>query len=59
MSRRRMLGLTMLGAAAAAGATVVAATPRVARAATSTYVPAVVVGSGYGASVIVLNHMAR
>ena len=49
-----MLGLTMLGAAAAAGATVVAATPRVARAATSTYVPAVVVGSGYGASVTAL-----
>lgn len=58
-SRRRMLGLAVLGAAALGGQSTITAAPRAAAAtATSgaggTFVPAVVVGTGYGAAVSAL-----
>ncbi|NJP79646.1 GMC family oxidoreductase, partial [Streptomyces sp. AA8] len=59
LSRRRMLGLAALGAAALAGQTTITAAPRAAAAArtgggSGTFVPAVVVGTGYGAAVSAL-----
>ncbi len=59
LSRRRMLGLAALGAAALAGQTTITAAPRAAAATTTgvsdgTFVPAVVVGTGYGAAVSAL-----
>ena len=57
MNRRRLLGLAALSTAAAAGATRIAAAPS-ASAATRTddasFVPAIVVGTGYGAAVSAL-----
>ncbi|MGW0893592.1 GMC oxidoreductase [Saccharopolyspora sp. NPDC002578] len=52
LSRRRMLGLTALQAAAALGLTTVST--RGASAAERPYVPAVVIGSGYGAATTAL-----
>ena len=59
LSRRRMLGLAALGAAALAGQTTITAAPRAAAATGTsgsggTFVPAVVVGTGYGAAVSAL-----
>ncbi|GGQ42309.1 GMC oxidoreductase [Streptomyces mutabilis] len=59
LSRRRMLGLAALGAAALAGQTTITAAPRAAAATRTgvsdgTLVPAVVVGTGYGAAVSAL-----
>ncbi|MCC3767779.1 GMC oxidoreductase [Streptomyces sp. UNOC14_S4] len=54
LSRRRFLGLAALGAAGLSGATTIAAAPRAAAATDGSYVPAVVVGTGYGASVAAL-----
>ncbi|GGZ39672.1 cholesterol oxidase [Streptomyces poonensis] len=59
LSRRRMLGLTALGAAALAGHTTIAAAPRAAAATAAgvsdgAFVPAVVIGTGYGAAVSAL-----
>lgn len=58
LSRRRMLGLAALGAAALAGQSTITAAPRAAAAGTGgdggTFVPAVVVGTGYGAAVSAL-----
>lgn len=56
LSRRRLLGMAALGAAAMAGATTITTATRAA-AATATdgaYVPAVVIGTGYGAAVSAL-----
>lgn len=54
-SRRRFLGLSALGTAAALGMTSVGVRPdRAAAAGTAEYVPAVVIGSGYGAAVTAL-----
>lgn len=59
LSRRRMLGVAALGAAALAGQTTITAAPRAAAATATggsggTFVPAVVVGTGYGAAVSAL-----
>ncbi|KAB1979580.1 GMC oxidoreductase [Streptomyces triticiradicis] len=57
LSRRRMLGLAALGAAALAGQSTITAAPRAAAEAgvsDGTFVPAVVVGTGYGAAVSAL-----
>ncbi len=61
LSRRRLLGLAALGGAAVAGMTTISAAPRAAaadrtspRAADGSFVPAVVIGTGYGAAVSAL-----
>ncbi|MEU5422154.1 GMC oxidoreductase [Streptomyces sp. NPDC020667] len=54
LSRRRLLGIAALGAAALAGATTVTTAPRAAAATDGAYVPAVVIGTGYGAAVSAL-----
>ncbi|WP_037627917.1 GMC oxidoreductase [Streptomyces aureus] len=59
LSRRRMLGLAALGAAALTGQGTITAAPRAAAATAGgvsdgTFVPAVVVGTGYGAAVSAL-----
>ncbi|MFC5723463.1 GMC oxidoreductase [Streptomyces gamaensis] len=58
LSRRRLFGLAALGAAAAAGVTTITAAPRAAAATRAaddgSFVPAVVIGTGYGAAVSAL-----
>ncbi|MGV9565806.1 GMC oxidoreductase [Streptomyces sp. NPDC003480] len=59
LPRRRMLGLAALGAAVLAGQSTITAAPRAAAATATgvsdgTFVPAVVVGTGYGAAVSAL-----
>ncbi|MCF3181345.1 GMC family oxidoreductase [Streptomyces polychromogenes] len=56
LSRRRLLGLTALGAAALAGGTTIGAPRALAadRADGTAFVPAVVIGTGYGAAVSAL-----
>ncbi|MFF2812184.1 GMC oxidoreductase [Streptomyces sp. NPDC058000] len=61
LSRRRLLGLAALGGAAAAGMTTITAAPRATagerqspQAGSGTFVPAVVIGTGYGAAVSAL-----
>ena len=54
LSRRRLLGLAAMQAAAAAGLSTITARPAAAATASRTFVPAVVVGTGYGAAVTAL-----
>ncbi|GHG49662.1 cholesterol oxidase [Streptomyces griseocarneus] len=57
MSRRRLLGMAALGAAAVTGATTISTAPRAhaaTRGADGSFVPAVVIGTGYGAAVAAL-----
>ncbi|GHC34001.1 GMC oxidoreductase [Streptomyces cinnamoneus] len=57
LSRRRLLGLAALGAAALSGATTITAAPRAHAAGqgeNGSFVPAVVIGTGYGAAVAAL-----
>ncbi|MCA6094244.1 GMC family oxidoreductase [Streptomyces sp. SCA3-4] len=57
LSRRRLLGLAALGAAALSGATTISAAPRAHAAGqgdNGSFVPAVVIGTGYGAAVAAL-----
>ncbi|GGX48392.1 GMC oxidoreductase [Streptomyces noursei] len=61
LSRRRLLGLAALGGAAVAGMTTISAAPRATaadkqgpRADSGSFVPAVVIGTGYGAAVSAL-----
>ncbi|WP_026211868.1 GMC oxidoreductase [Longispora albida] len=54
MSRRRILGLAALTTAAAAGLPVISTSRRAAAAAGADFVPAIVIGTGYGAAVSAL-----
>ncbi|MFJ9417891.1 GMC oxidoreductase [Streptomyces sp. NPDC101227] len=61
LTRRRLLGLAALGGAAVAGMTTISAAPRAAaadkrspQAGSGSFVPAVVIGTGYGAAVSAL-----